>query len=235
MNTLGISRETGESLARDVPKRYGWRPAQWSFRQNGTSFIVKDNHYTKFFYRYTVGWFLLRREARIYSRAEGLECIPRCYGRLDRDALVLEEVEAIPLKRAAAKELPGDFFRNLEACIEDLHRRGIVHLDLRQGGNVLLTPEGKPKLVDFESSLFLGSSRLLRALLLPFFAWVDRSAILKLRLNYCPDEVTEEERKRYRRFRIIRSLWPVRNHTLRRLRRRMKHRVKDKIQLHSSE
>jgi hypothetical protein len=231
-NQLGIGRETAESLAGNIPKKRGAKSNKWSFQKDGKDFLVKDIRYSGFWYRYTVGWFLLWRESRFYTRARGLPFVPHYYGKLDADGLIFEKVDATPLKRVPPGDLPPGLFDQLRVCVDELHRRGIVHLDLRQRGNILLTPEKDLKVVDFESALYLGYSPWLRALLLPVFARVDYSAILKHRLRYCPDEVTEEEKRRYRRYRRIRMFWPVRNGMFRWIRRRLRPRATEQSHPH---
>jgi serine/threonine protein kinase len=233
VNELGIGRETAEALAGEIPKKRRSKSNKWSFSRNGNRFLVKDIRYSGFWYRYTVGWFLMRRESRFYVRARGLPFVPHYYGKLDGDALIFEEVDAAPLKRVSSDDLSPGFFDNLRECVEELHRRGIVHLDLRQQGNILLTPEKNLKIVDFESALFLGYFRWLQALLIPLFSRIDHSAILKLRLRYRPDEVSDDEKRRYRRYRMIRKLWPVRNGMFRWIKRRLRHRAADEIHPHT--
>ena len=51
------------------------------------------------------------------------------------------------------------FQPNLEAfeeLLRAMHARGVVHLDVRGTGNVMIRPNGSPGLIDFQASLYTG-------------------------------------------------------------------------------
>ena len=52
----------------------------------------------------------------------------------------------------------GDILVGLAAALEHLHERGFLHLDLKPE-NVMVTPEGQPKLVDFDLAAPTGPNR----------------------------------------------------------------------------
>lgn len=219
MNELGLTREAAEALAGTVPRDAGWDSSQWSLVHAGTSLLVKDIRYSAPFYRRTAGRLILAHEERIYRRTEGLPFVPKCYGRLDPWSLLFERVDATPLTRVNPRDLPEGFYRQVLSCLEQLHGRGIVHLDLRHMGNILVTPSGRPVLIDFESSLFLGRGPFSRKTLVPLLSWIDFSGILKFLLRDFPDQVSEEDRKRYERYRRLHVLWPFH-----RIARKIRHR-----------
>ena len=51
------------------------------------------------------------------------------------------------------EELPPELFLALEATLRDVHARGIVHLDVRNCRNVIVTDRNEPVLLDFEAHL----------------------------------------------------------------------------------
>ncbi|MEM9381701.1 MAG: phosphotransferase [Planctomycetota bacterium] len=53
-----------------------------------------------------------------------------------------------PLHRA--DELPLDFFALLEAAARSLHAAGVCHNDLHKEQNVVVDPDGRPVLIDFQ-------------------------------------------------------------------------------------
>ncbi|MEM9798896.1 MAG: phosphotransferase [Planctomycetota bacterium] len=49
-----------------------------------------------------------------------------------------------------AETLPRDFFDLLEAAVRDLHAAGVCHNDLHKEQNVVVTPSGRPALIDLQ-------------------------------------------------------------------------------------
>lgn len=56
--------------------------------------------------------------------------------------------EGLPLHRAEA--LPLNFFDLLEQTVERLHRAGVCHNDLHKEQNIVVAPDGRPVLIDFQ-------------------------------------------------------------------------------------
>jgi serine/threonine protein kinase len=201
--SVDSSRETAENLSTDLPVAPGrWKASVWTFSEAGRKFVVKDVRRTSVLYRYTLGRWGLRREARFYGRLADLEFIPSCVGRLDRDSLILEwvaHVSLLGLARARGRP-PADFCDQLQACVDQIHERGIVHLDLRHRANILISADGTPRLIDFEIAMFLGP-------MVRLLSWIDRSAVTKYRMRYSPNQVSDAEAMRYARFNRIRRWW----------------------------
>jgi serine/threonine protein kinase len=90
-------------------------------------------------------------------------------------------------------ELPPGFWTDLEGIIDGLHQRGIAHADLKTLENILVDEAGCVHIVDFNSAV------LNRGPLLGFaFRHVsadDRRAIVKAKLELCPELVTDAERR----------------------------------------
>jgi len=65
-----------------------------------------------------------------------------------REVLVRSWLAGVPLHAATA--LPADFFERLEEVVREAHALGVCHNDLHKEGNVLVGPDGRPRLVDFQ-------------------------------------------------------------------------------------
>ncbi len=147
----------------------------------GQRLVVKDFAPRSGLVRATLGRWITRREVRAWAALEGHPAVPRFIGAIDAFAFAVEHRPGRPLSRSLARELAPDFFARFAAAIDEMHARGVIHLDLRHQGNVLLGDDGDPVLIDFGSALVLprGSlrSRCARALL----GWIDRSALHKWR------------------------------------------------------
>ena len=115
--------------------------------------VVKDYAPRARWVRRGLAPWLLRREARAYQRLEGVEAVPRLLGCVDKLALVFEYRPGVLLSRSLRGTLPDAFLPELEAAVAEIHRRGVVHLDLRHRSNILAGEDGHPVLIDFASAL----------------------------------------------------------------------------------
>jgi RIO-like serine/threonine protein kinase len=167
--------------------------------------MVKDVGNKNFFFRWTLGLWLIQKEWKIYSRLNGIEGIPRAVERIGRFAFTIEYVPASPLRRG--EDLPPSFFSNLERVLREVHSRGVVHLDLRHKGNILISEAGKPYIIDFNSSFSFGEKGGFRRFLFPFLRWVDYGGLLKLKERVSPSLMTPEELSLLKRFNRLRKLW----------------------------
>ena len=69
------------------------------------------------------------------------------------------------------ERITPEFLCAFEALLDAVHARGVVHLDARGTGNVMIRPDGSPGLIDFQASLTTGyfSSILLTFFIIAFY------------------------------------------------------------------
>lgn len=177
IGTLDLDREGLANRTRAVLNRGGWgNPDVLLVETPPGPVVVKDYSPRSLFVRRWLGPWMLRREARAYHRLEGVEAVPRLLGSLDSAALIFEYRSGILLSRSLAGRLPPTFLPDLQAAIAEMHRRGVVHLDLRHRSNILAGDDGRPVLLDFASAM---RGRVLVMLL----GWLDRRALRKWRVR----------------------------------------------------
>lgn len=167
--------------------------------------MVKDVQKRSLFFRWTIGLWLIQNEWKVYSRLVGIEGIPRAVARIDRFAFAIEYIPGSPIRRG--EDLPSSFFADLAKVLREVHSRGVVHLDLRHKGNVLISEKGKPFIIDFNSSFSFGKKGFLRRFLFPALRWVDYGGFLKLKERVSPSLMTPEELIFLKRFNKLRKLW----------------------------
>ncbi|MBK7948642.1 MAG: hypothetical protein IPK00_07815 [Deltaproteobacteria bacterium] len=148
---------------------------------DGGLVVVKDFYPRGRFVRRWLGPWLLRREVRAYGRLAGVAAVPHLLGWLDEAAIVLEYRPGVLLSRSLSGRLSPGFIDRLEAAIVEMHRRGVVHLDLRHRSNVLAGRDGDPIVLDFASAIGFESSTRLGRLGVRILGCFDRRALAKWR------------------------------------------------------
>lgn len=134
----------------------------------------------------TLGRWLCTREMRAYRRLAGLSVVPRLLGRVDAHAFALEYRPGVALSRSLRGRLPVGFVGELEAGVRAMHRRGVVHLDLRHRSNVLAGGDLRPVIVDLGSALCFDPEGRLGRWLVRWLGVLDRRAIEKWRVRVEP-------------------------------------------------
>jgi hypothetical protein len=171
----------------------------------GRLVMVKDVRRKNFFLRWTLGLWLIHREWRIYSLLTGIKGIPQPIEQIDRFAFAIEFIPGRPILRR--EPLSPSFFHELENVLRDVHERGVVHMDLRHKGNILVSEKGDPYLIDFNSSFAFKEKGFLRRYLFPLLRRVDDGGLLKLKKRIAPALLTPEELAFLKRFERLRKLW----------------------------
>jgi len=134
---------------------------------------------------------LLRREHRALTRlalGPGLDGIPRVIdlapGRLTRSW-----IDASPMQIARPRD--PNYFRAAMKLVRRLHAANVIHNDLAKETNWLVTPDGRPALVDFQLAMTLTRrGPLARAL-----GHDDIRHLLKHKRSYLPDRLTAREKR----------------------------------------
>ncbi|MGH0034372.1 MAG: hypothetical protein ACQGVK_05045 [Myxococcota bacterium] len=175
-----LRRDELASRTTEILSRGGWgNPDVRLVRLEDGPVVVKDFAPRPAWVRWTIGWWLTRRELRAYRALSGLAAVPRLLGRVDGLAFATEYRPGRPLGRGLAGELPSDFLDALRAAVAEMHGRGVVHLDLRHRSNVLAGDDGRPVLLDFASSLCIGNRSSWRRRLVRWLGCFDRLALRK--------------------------------------------------------
>jgi tRNA A-37 threonylcarbamoyl transferase component Bud32 len=192
----------------DLPKKQSYvlrkpsttRPTIWVVEENGLRAIVKDYSTNKFVFRNTVGRFLVWREGKAYKKLKGLRGIPNIYGVIDGLALIIERIRGRDLKKVTREiQIPETFLVALKDLVNDLHRRGIAHCDLKKATNILMGKDGLPYIIDWGASIAEKEFRFPPLnLIYRRFVLDDHLAVIKLKRRYIPHAVTPAESKRYK-------------------------------------
>ena len=178
-------------------------------RIGGADWIFKDFASRAFFVRHTVGRFLLGREVRALRRLEGLPGIPSQAFRVDALSMAARFVPGRALADTPDGPFATEFLLSLEALLRQVHARGLVHLDTRGGGNLLIGPDGTPGIIDFQAAL---STRRMPRALRGWFEGMDLSGIYKKWQRWQPDTLGKERQVLLDRLNRWRRWWLLRGY-----------------------
>jgi len=167
--------------------------------------VFKDFRPRSFLARNLLGRFLLAREIRGLTRVAGIETPPREALKVDAFSLAYPFLPGRSLREVHRVQLGADFFPALERTVQRMHARvGIVHLDLRNADNILVTEEGRPALLDFQSHL---STRWMPGPLRRFAQEVDFAAVYKHWAKLSPETLGAARAAQLARMNRLRPFW----------------------------
>lgn len=131
---------------------------------------------------------LLRREANILAALDGFSGVPQLVAHSPRK-LERTFIPGAPMHEARPRD--PSFFRQAAKSLRMLHRAGVVHNDLAKEPNILVTESKQVAFIDFQlAALCPARGRLFRAL-----AYDDVRHLLKHKRTYCPDSLTQREKR----------------------------------------
>lgn len=205
-----ITRDELERSPGQVISLGRWANAILSVLQrDGKQWVVKDFRSRSFVVRNTIGRFLVRRELRALRKLAGLVGVPANPFRVDAHALAYHFIPGTPLNRAEEQHKNAEFFAYFERLLADVHARGLVHLDVRNGRNVLVTASGQAALIDYQSHL--GTAHLPRAVR----GWMERfdmAGVYKHWNRHHPQSLGETRAALFANMNRWRRLWPFRGY-----------------------
>ena len=199
----------------DAAPRQVLREGRWANARvlkvsvGGADWTVKDFAARAGWVRNLVGRFLLRRELRTLQRLAGLLGVPAQAFRVDAFAIAARFVPGVTLDKAPPGRLNAAFFVALEALFRAMHTRGVVHLDSRGSSNLLVTPEGRPAVIDFQAAL---RTSLLPPPLRRLLERIDMGGVYKNWLRHAPGTLDAARTAEYERSTRLRRLWPGRGY-----------------------
>lgn len=148
--------------------------------------IRRDTRCARWWTRPIARW-LAAREARALAKLDGFADVPQLLG-WDGAILLRSWIEGRPMQVARPRD-PA-YFRRANHLVRQLHGAGVVHNDLAKEPNWLVTPDGRPALIDFQLAWAPGR----RNALFRMLGREDTRHALKHKRYYCADQLTGRER-----------------------------------------
>jgi serine/threonine protein kinase len=194
---------TRENLARHVVQRLSnegnTRADILLVEIDGVRAVVKDYAARAPRFRQTVGRWLVAREVAAYADLGDAPGVPRFCCRIDPFALAMEYVDGKSCADYTNGELGAEFYGRLREVIEEFHRRGLAHADLKKTSNIIVRPNGEPAIVDWASVIRrrtrIPGAQWFARWLYGRFADQDVKAIAKLKRRLSPELLSPEEER----------------------------------------
>ncbi|WP_115719721.1 RIO1 family regulatory kinase/ATPase domain-containing protein [Gallaecimonas mangrovi] len=191
------------------------------YQDDDLDLVIKDFSHCPWPIRRTAGRFFIGREAKAMTRLKGIDgVVPDCY-QLNELMLAYPFIEGESLRavKESGTQLPRRFFVELERMVAEMHRRGVVHLDLRNLGNVLLGHDGKPHFIDFQSSM---SYSRFPNWVQGFMRGADLSGVYKAWEKVCDEPLSAHRARFFDNYNILRKRWIFRGYPLTRTANKMR-------------
>ncbi|MDD4108251.1 MAG: hypothetical protein PHH93_05990, partial [Prolixibacteraceae bacterium] len=117
--------------------------------------VIKDFSGSPLIIRLILGRYFIRREAASLIKLSGISSVPKNAIIISPYTLAYNFIEGSILPCYKHRKLEKKFFLTLEKQINDIHKRGVIHMDLRCYRNIVVGIDGNPYIIDFQSSIFL--------------------------------------------------------------------------------
>lgn len=145
--------EIEECCVRVIHRGRGYQSSVYLVEKEGVQVAVKDfAQVPNNAFRHVVAPFLVARESKALRALNGTKGVPRFFGKIDRWAFAMEYVEGTPIADFKAGELDAAVFPRVQEVIDEIHRRGVSHGDLKRRSNLLVTPTQQVYLIDFAAA-----------------------------------------------------------------------------------
>lgn len=173
----------------------GSRPDVLLIEIDGEYAVLKDQAGADRLFSLLVGPILNWRECKALDKLRGLSCIPTLLAKPTARSFLMSyhPSEQVTRLKTIDPDWPG-FFDRLTAAVNEVHRAGVAHNDLRNPTNTLVTHYGEPILVDLVAAFSQGHRwNLLNQWIFRKFCQVDLSAITKLKAQLAPELIKHDD------------------------------------------
>ncbi len=137
-----------------------------------------------------IGWLARRLAAREARALVALRRVPQVPMLISWDGRRLQRswLPGVPLHQSGGVDRA--YFREALRLLRRVHAAGVIHNDLAKEPNWLVSPDGRPELVDFQ----LAMRPRHRGRLFRMLARDDLRHLLKHKRTYCPEYLTTRQR-----------------------------------------
>ncbi len=142
-----------------------------------------------------LGKMLCEHEISILNRLSRLDCVPHLLSRYDQTGFIYGYIDGSTLDDVTA--VPDDFFDKFVVVLRQIHKADIAYVDMNKRSNIIVAPDGSPRIIDFQISLYIDNYTLvsprLSFLFRRFLQRADVYHLLKHKRKLCPHLLTPTE------------------------------------------
>lgn len=178
----------------------GYQGQTLKYLSSQHSLVIKIPHGRGLLKKFNVA--MLKHENNAYKKLMEFNAVPICYGMIDQQYMVLQYINAKPIRHArpANSEL---YFKRLFEFIETMHERGVAHFDLKKKDNLLVLGDDMPCIIDFGAAVIKKPGfHPINHFLFNLARQFDYNAWIKHKYNNKLSEVQSEDRPYYKKTNI---------------------------------
>lgn len=128
-----------------------------------------------------LGRFLLSRERKAYETLQGVDGVPALLSMRNPYSLAIEYVPGARISDQLLALNGAEIIGRLAQVIDNMHQRGVYHMDLRNQGNILIGENHQATVLDFASAVFIRGANPISRLLATLCRRVDLYGLSKWR------------------------------------------------------
>ncbi len=193
------------NIHRIIATRKSMKPDILIAENDGEFIVAKDFRNKIWLARSFWGPLNIMYEKFILQKLKGITGIPEFIGLEDYNCLLLSYIDGDIIKKSCQNIAPG-YFDRIFNIVEEIHARGVLHLDLGHKSNIMVRKNGNPAIIDFNTSIYLPLNSFFSPIL-RLLSKIDTTSIMRLKVKFRPQETTFSERQQVKKFLLIRKLW----------------------------
>lgn len=174
------------------------------YLDSNLNLTIKDFSGSPWIIRKTFGKLFINMEYNTLIKLSNNSSVAKDAKKLSPHTLAFNFIEGEALKTLPKNSIDKDFFLELEKNVRAMHRKNIVHLDLRNLGNILKGNDGYPYIIDFQSAI---STKYLGKWLTQLLKTSDLTGVYKCWNNRCTEPLNSKRNNILEEFNKIRKVW----------------------------
>ncbi len=193
------------------------------YKDSNLDLTIKDFSGSPWLIRKTFGKLFINLEYNNLVKLSNNPSIAKNPKKLSECTLSFGFIEGKALKFFPKSSIEKDFFLKLEKNVKAMHNKNIVHLDLRNLGNILVGDDGYPYIIDFQSAI---STKYLGKYLAETLKTSDLTGVYKCWNNRCTEPLDKRRANILEEFNKIRKVWIFKGYPISRAIKRIKELMK---------